>query len=72
MQVSTVQLSKVTFKNIKGTAATPETVTLKCSKKVPCLDVTLSQIQVTAPGTANVTCANAKGTADGSLKHPCF
>ncbi|KAF3329321.1 Exopolygalacturonase [Carex littledalei] len=71
--VSTVAIRDVTFKNIKGIASNSQTITINCSEKVPCTQISLSNIQVTCPaGSTNVTCANAKGQADGTLKHPCF
>ncbi|KAF7807116.1 Polygalacturonase [Senna tora] len=58
---SKIKISKVTFKNIKGTSATPDGVKLICSSGVPCEDAKLSGIDLTfngAPTTAK--CANVK------------
>ncbi|GAB2220192.1 hypothetical protein Droror1_Dr00007835 [Drosera rotundifolia] len=43
---SLVQLSKICFKNIRGTSRTTP-VTLKCSSRVPCVNVTVFDIDVT-------------------------
>ncbi|OIW02934.1 hypothetical protein TanjilG_29710 [Lupinus angustifolius] len=56
---SKIQISKVFFKNIKGTSATKEGVILLCSKSVPCQGVELSEINLTYNGApAIAVCAN--------------
>ncbi|KAJ1415575.1 Pectin lyase fold/virulence factor [Sesbania bispinosa] len=61
------QISKVTFKNIKGTSKSKEAVILNCSKGVPCEDVELSDVSLTfngAPTTAK--CVNVKPVIRGN------
>ncbi|XP_057439668.1 polygalacturonase-like [Lotus japonicus] len=63
---SKIKISKVSFKNIKGTSATPEGVVLVCSSGVPCDSVELNEVDLTfngAPATAK--CANVKPTIIG-------
>ncbi|GAB4852329.1 hypothetical protein Ancab_016522 [Ancistrocladus abbreviatus] len=43
---SLVQLSDIAFRNITGTARTTPPVTINCSKKVPCRNVTLEKIDL--------------------------
>lgn len=63
---SKIKISKVTFKNIKGTSATPEGVVLVCSSGVPCEGVELSDIALTFNGAeAKAKCANVKPVIQG-------
>ncbi|CAL0326205.1 unnamed protein product [Lupinus luteus] len=56
---SKVKISKVSFKNIKGTSATKEAVKLICSKSIPCQGVELSEINLTFKGApAIAVCSN--------------
>ncbi|KAK7380634.1 hypothetical protein VNO78_33149 [Psophocarpus tetragonolobus] len=59
---SKVKISKVTFKNIKGTSATQEGVSLICSSGIPCEIVVLSDIDLRFNGTTLMTakCVNVK------------
>ncbi|XP_061361174.1 polygalacturonase-like [Gastrolobium bilobum] len=63
---SKIKISKVTFKNIRGTSRNKEGVTLICSRSVPCEAVELSDINLTfngAPATAK--CLNVKPIITG-------
>ncbi|XP_057442706.1 polygalacturonase-like [Lotus japonicus] len=63
---SKIKISKVSFKNIRGTSATPEGVILICSSGVPCDTVELNGVDLTfngAPATAK--CANVKPIVTG-------
>ncbi|KAG5111305.1 hypothetical protein JHK82_040528 [Glycine max] len=59
---SKIKISKVTFKNIRGTSATQEGITLVCSSGIPCETVELSDINLRFNGTtlATAKCANVK------------
>ncbi|KAE9621872.1 putative polygalacturonase [Lupinus albus] len=58
---SKVKISKVSFKNIKGTSSTKEGVVLICSKSIPCEGVELSEINLTFNGApAIAVCSNVK------------
>nr|KYP34436.1 Polygalacturonase [Cajanus cajan] len=50
MTPSKIKISNVTFKDIKGTSGTQNSVTLICSNGVPCEDVKLSNIDMTFNG----------------------
>ncbi|KAJ1433219.1 Pectin lyase fold/virulence factor [Sesbania bispinosa] len=63
---SKIKISRVTFKDIKGTSATQKGVILICSSGTPCEDVELSDIDLTFNGVAAITtCANVKPTIMG-------
>ncbi|XP_059663863.1 exopolygalacturonase-like [Cornus florida] len=47
---SKVKISKVSFKNIKGSSKTPAAVKLLCSKDVPCENVEFGDIELTHNG----------------------
>ncbi|KAJ1428126.1 Pectin lyase fold/virulence factor [Sesbania bispinosa] len=62
----TRQISKVTFKNIKGTSTSPEGVVLICSSGVPCEGVELIDVDLTYNGApAGAKCANVKPIITG-------
>ncbi|XP_057437672.1 polygalacturonase-like [Lotus japonicus] len=64
---SKIKISKVVFKDIKGTSATQNGVILICSGGTPCEDVELSDIYLTFNGVATTaTCANVKPTLMGT------
>lgn len=57
----------MSFKNIKGTSATPEGVILICSSGVPCEGVELSDIALKFNGAdAKAKCANVKPIIQGT------
>ncbi|VAI90733.1 exopolygalacturonase-like [Triticum dicoccoides] len=63
-----VTVKDVTFKNITGTSATPEAVSLLCSEKKPCEGVTMSDVKIEYSGKNNKTmtvCTHVKVTATG-------
>lgn len=65
-KTSGVKISGVTYRNIKGTSATPQAVTFDCSSSVPCSGIKLQDIKLTylnKPATAS--CKNIGGTASG-------
>ncbi|KAM7498390.1 hypothetical protein LguiA_022804 [Lonicera macranthoides] len=66
---SKVKISKVSFKNIRGTSATMLAVKLVCSKSIPCNMVDLADIDLKysgeGPGTS--TCSNVKPTFTGIM-----
>ncbi|KAE8645716.1 exopolygalacturonase-like [Cucumis sativus] len=47
---SKIKISKVSFKNIRGTSATPIAVKLVCSKSIPCEGVEVADINLTYSG----------------------
>ncbi|KAL5730764.1 galacturonan 1,4-alpha-galacturonidase [Ranunculus cassubicifolius] len=60
---SLVKISQVKFNNIRGSSATKDAVTLKCSEGIPCEGVKLSDINLKyhgADGGATSICTNAK------------
>nr|GMC75034.1 polygalacturonase-like [Ipomoea batatas]GMD21736.1 polygalacturonase-like [Ipomoea batatas] len=68
---SLVKISKVSFKNIKGTSATPDAVILGCSKGVPCEGVEIGDINLTFKGgAAKSVCKNVKPKLTGKQVPP--
>ncbi|XP_051151857.1 exopolygalacturonase-like [Andrographis paniculata] len=68
---STVKLSDISFKNIRGTSASQLAVQLKCSKGIPCENVELSDINFTYQGVngseALSECKNVQPKLSGQL-----
>ncbi|KAL1337940.1 hypothetical protein HN51_032618 [Arachis hypogaea] len=65
---SKIKISKVSFKNIKGTSGTADGVLLTCSSSVPCEEVELANIDLTFNGAAaTAKCANVKPTITGKV-----
>ncbi|XP_078159711.1 exopolygalacturonase-like [Carex rostrata] len=75
---SKVKLSGISFKHIQGTTNSPDAVTLKCSKLVPCKDVRLIDIDLKPLFSSLVNkfdsiCSNVLGLALGIQKpNPCL
>ena len=65
---SGVKISKVTYRNIKGTSATPEAITFDCSSTKPCTGIRLQDIKLTYNNkAATSSCNNIQGTEAGLL-----
>ncbi|OWM75437.1 hypothetical protein CDL15_Pgr021601 [Punica granatum] len=67
---SKVKISKVSFKNIRGTTATAMAVRLVCSRGVPCQGVDVGDINLKYTGkngSATSECSNVKPTTSGQL-----
>ncbi|KAI9115121.1 hypothetical protein K1719_014134 [Acacia pycnantha] len=65
----TVKISEVTFRNIQGTVASEDAVSLLCNQVIGCNNVVLDQIHITSsdPGiNADASCLNARGTSSPS------
>ncbi|KAK7321565.1 hypothetical protein VNO77_32343 [Canavalia gladiata] len=63
---SKIKISNVSFKNIRGTSATKEGVTLICSSGVPCEGVEITDIDLKFNGAeATATCHNVKPLVKG-------
>ncbi|KAA0046190.1 exopolygalacturonase-like [Cucumis melo var. makuwa] len=65
---SSIKISKVSFKNIRGTSATPVAVKLVCSKKIPCEAVEVVDIDLKYNGNKGPIksqCANVKPIISG-------
>ncbi|VVA92144.1 unnamed protein product [Arabis nemorensis] len=70
---SHIQIQDVTLKNIWGTSMTKVAVKLQCSKKFPCKDVKLVDINLThkgIDGPAIAFCQNVEGSASGKMIPP--
>ncbi|KAI4374010.1 hypothetical protein MLD38_012059 [Melastoma candidum] len=65
-QNSGVQISRVSYKHVRGTSATQVAVSLICSPTRPCWGISLKNIDLTSPGqTTTSYCEHAGGTASG-------
>ncbi|KAL6888844.1 hypothetical protein ACP4OV_009870 [Aristida adscensionis] len=68
---SKIAVSDVVFKNIKGTSATPEAVTLNCANNLPCQGIQLLNVDLKYNKPNNKTmavCQNAAGKSSGVAK----
>ncbi|KAM0855250.1 hypothetical protein ACQ4PT_049949 [Festuca glaucescens] len=68
---SKVTVNDIVFKNIVGTSATPEAVTLNCANNLPCQGVQLVNVNLKYTGTHNKTmavCHNAVGKSSNVVK----
>ncbi|KAM7489381.1 hypothetical protein LguiB_026865 [Lonicera macranthoides] len=65
-QSSGVKISKVTYKNIKGTSSTQKAVRFECSSSNPCRGIKLQDIKLSIPNRATIaSCSNAGGSSTG-------
>uniref|UniRef100_A0A0E0JWU3 Exopolygalacturonase n=1 Tax=Oryza punctata TaxID=4537 RepID=A0A0E0JWU3_ORYPU len=60
---SKVAVTDIVFKNIVGTSATPEAVTLNCANNLPCQGVQLHNVDLKYAGIGNTTIAVCKNVA---------
>nr|CAD1820064.1 unnamed protein product [Ananas comosus var. bracteatus] len=69
---SRVKISDITFKNIRGTSTSPVAVTLKCSKGIPCENVSLQDVRLehNGPNGTTATCVNVKAEYSGTQNPP--
>ncbi|CAN1159126.1 Probable galacturan 1,4-alpha-galacturonidase SALK6 [Linum perenne] len=68
---SPVEISDVTFKNVKGTSKTKEIIQLICSSAHPCQNVQMSNIDITFNGGPGVAvCQNVKPVITGIMNPP--
>jgi len=70
-----VQISNVSYKNIRGSSATDVAVNFNCSKEVPCQDVTVEDIDLMSSGgkgrqKLSNFCFNVKGSSFGKQIPP--
>ncbi|XP_038888673.1 polygalacturonase-like [Benincasa hispida] len=74
-QNSGIQISKVTYRNIRGTSATSEAVSFDCSITNPCRDIKLQDIKLLYKNkAATSSCKNVRGSSSGILmpRMSCF
>ncbi|VFQ82296.1 unnamed protein product [Cuscuta campestris] len=72
-QASSVQIRNVTFQKIRGSSSSREAVILNCSKKYPCQEVKLIDINLVyngRNGPATSSCSNVRGNALGQQLPP--
>lgn len=70
---SLVKISKVSFKRIRGTSASQVAVKIACSKRVPCQDVEIADIDLVyhgADGPAISECSNVRPLISGIENPP--
>ncbi|KAL6630018.1 hypothetical protein ACP70R_029783 [Stipagrostis hirtigluma subsp. patula] len=68
---SKIAVSDIVFKNVRGTSATPEVVTLNCANNLPCQGIQLVNVDVKYNKPGNTTmaiCHNAAGKTSGVPK----
>lgn len=70
-KASSVQIENVWFKQIRGTSKTRAAVNLRCSRRYPCRNINLKDINLSyngRDGPVNATCSNVNGYASGVQK----
>ncbi|KAH9606132.1 hypothetical protein KSS87_007274 [Heliosperma pusillum] len=68
-QESGVEVSNVTYEDIRGSSATEVAVKFDCSPKYPCSRIRMKNVLLTYKGQlATASCANAVGTVDGIIE----
>ncbi|KAL5213132.1 hypothetical protein ABZP36_023979 [Zizania latifolia] len=68
---SKVSVTDIVFKNIVGTSATPEAVTLTCANNLPCQGIQMHNVKIKYAGAGNTTmavCRNVHGKTSGVAK----
>ncbi|KAF9621391.1 hypothetical protein IFM89_020590 [Coptis chinensis] len=72
---SSVKLSDIFFKNIRGTSLSPVAVTLECSKRAPCRNVNLEDVHLDLSGGGTIAkslCQNVQANYSGTqIPPPC-
>ncbi|KAI9160335.1 hypothetical protein LWI28_007181 [Acer negundo] len=74
-QTLAVKVENISFKNIKGTSATEESIRFACSDDLPCRGLFLEDVQLVSPTGENTTsfCWEAYGSSLGIVDPPsCF
>ncbi|KAL1533186.1 endo-polygalacturonase [Salvia divinorum] len=68
-QVSGVEISNVTYRDVEGTSATKVAVKFECSESSPCHAIKLENVNLSYKNEpARATCSNAAGTVAGIVK----
>ncbi|KAM7465453.1 hypothetical protein LguiB_013015 [Lonicera macranthoides] len=68
-QVSGIKISDIMYQDIHGTSATAVAVNFDCSKKYPCSNIKLVDVNLSYKDqTAQASCSNVGGTSSGVVK----
>ncbi|XP_040991037.1 polygalacturonase QRT2 [Juglans microcarpa x Juglans regia] len=72
-QASAVQISTVTYRNIKGTSASEDAVKFHCSESIPCEGISLQNVDLVRAGDADVkaSCDNVGLANKGKVFPRC-
>nr|GME13862.1 polygalacturonase QRT2-like [Ipomoea batatas] len=74
-QASGVEINNVVYQNITGTARRETAINLNCSRSVPCTEIRMESIDITAQaasGTVAAYCSNARGQESVVEPGPCL